>query len=115
MTRFVFIVSLMLGFSLPVCAQLFRVPAASIKLAKTGAEMTSFPRLMPELTKRIFAASRSRFAGPRELMARVPKGLIQVARPESPTVLGTGFYLNHTDNYGRRCRIILGEPRGKNA
>ena len=91
MTRFVFIVSLMLGFSLPVCAQLFRVPAASIKLAKTGAEMTSFPRLMPELTKRIFAASRSRFAGPRELMVRVPKGLIQVARPESPTVLGTGF------------------------
>lgn len=91
MTRFVFIVSLMLGFSLPVCAQLFRVPAASIKLAKTGAEMTSFPRIMPELTKRIFAASRSRFAGPRELMARVPKGLIQVARPESPTVLGTGF------------------------
>ena len=113
MNRFSIVCSLLLLTALPVRAQLFRVPGNALKLAKTGSEMTSLPRLMPELTKKIFAASRSRFAGPAELMSRVPKGLIQVARPESPTVLGTGFLFESHGQLWAAMPYHIGGAKGQ--
>lgn len=75
-------------------AQLYRVPRGLQALAKTGPELATFQRVSPELTRKIFAAARKNFKGPENLIKNLAPSVMQVARPNSSGVLGTGFLIS---------------------
>lgn len=95
-----------------VHAQVFRVPAKFGRAIFTGPEMVTLEKLGTEVTKKVYAANRAHFKGPKFLLKQMPHSLVQISLPGHDRVWGSGFLIKHQNDLYAVMAYHLGGKKG---